>query len=91
MPRLFCGALKAHRCIVSVDASYEWEATETRKQSFAVARQYGQPMALAGLWEGFRWLDETITRTFTIRTTTVSADAAEQHDWMPVILPVHRA
>ena len=36
-------------------------------------------------------LDETITRTFTIRTTTVSADAAEQHDRMPVILPVHRA
>ena len=36
-------------------------------QSFA--RQDGQPIALAGLWEGFRWPNGTVTRSFAIITT----------------------
>jgi putative SOS response-associated peptidase YedK len=43
-------------------------------------------MAFAGLWEGFRWPDETVTRTFTIMTTTPNAEMAELHNRMPVIL-----
>jgi putative SOS response-associated peptidase YedK len=48
-------------------------------------------MAFAGLWEGFHWPDETITRTFTIVTTNASSDVACLHDRMSVILPVHHA
>jgi SOS response associated peptidase (SRAP) len=43
-------------------------------------------MAFAGLWEGFRWPDGAITRTFTIVTTNASADVAGLRDRMPVIL-----
>ena len=55
--RLFKGAFKARRCIVPADAFYEWKAVEGGKQPFAIARQDGQPMAFAGLWEGCRWQD----------------------------------
>jgi putative SOS response-associated peptidase YedK len=83
---LFRGALKARRCIVPADAFYEWKAVEGGKQPYAIARQDGQPMAFAGLWEGFRWPDETVTRSFTIMITTPNAEMAELHNRMPVIL-----
>jgi putative SOS response-associated peptidase YedK len=83
---LFRGALKARRCIVHADALYEWKAIEGGKQPYAIARQDGQPMAFAGLWEGFRWPDKTVTRSFTIMTTTPNAEMAELPNRMPVIL-----
>ena len=43
-------------------------------------------MAFAGLWEGFRWPDGTVTRSFAIITTAANAEIAELHDRMPVIL-----
>lgn len=43
-------------------------------------------MAIAGLWEGYKWPDGTIARTFTIITTNANATVAELHDRMPVIL-----
>lgn len=52
---LLCGVFKARRRIIPADAFYKWKATETGKPRFAIARQDGQPMAFAGLWEGFRW------------------------------------
>ena len=51
-----------------------------------IVRQDGQPIAFAGLWESFRWPDETVTRSFTILTTTPNAEMSELHDRMPVIL-----
>ena len=43
-------------------------------------------MAFGGLWEGFKWPDGTVQRTFTIMTTNANAIMAELHDRMPVIL-----
>jgi len=43
-------------------------------------------MGFAGLWEGFKWPDGTVARTFTIITTNANADVAALHDRMPVIL-----
>jgi putative SOS response-associated peptidase YedK len=43
-------------------------------------------MVFAGLWEGVRWPDGTVTRTFTIITTSANAIMAELYDRMPVIL-----
>ena len=59
---------------------------EGDEQPYAIARQDRQPMAFAGLWEGFRWPDGTVLRTFTIITTNANAMIAELHDRMPVIL-----
>jgi putative SOS response-associated peptidase YedK len=43
-------------------------------------------MAFAGLWESFRWPDETVMHNFTILTTTQNAEVAALHDRMLVIL-----
>ena len=45
-----------------------------------------QPIAFAGLWEGFKWPDGTVLRTFTIITTNANATVGGLHDRMPVIL-----
>ena len=82
---LFRGALKARRCIVPADAFYEWKAGEGGKQPYAIARQDGQPMAFAGLWEGFRRPECMVTRSYTIITTTPNAEIVDLHNRMPVI------
>jgi putative SOS response-associated peptidase YedK len=83
---VFKDSLARRRCLVPADAFYEWKVIEGGKQPYAVARQDGQPMPFAGLWESFRWPDETVTRSFTIMTTTPNGEMAELHDRMPVIL-----
>ena len=83
---MFREAFAQRRCLVPANAFYEWKATEGGKQPYAIARQDRQPMAFAGLWEGFRWPSGEVTRTFTIVTTDANADVAEVHNRMPVIL-----
>jgi len=83
---MFRSAFAKRRCIVPADAFYEWKAVDGAKQPYAIARQDGQPMAFAGLWEGYKWPDGTITRTFTIITANAKPTVAELHDRMPVIL-----
>ena len=48
---MFKDALARRRCLVPADAFYEWKVVEGGKQPYASARQDGQPMAFAGLWE----------------------------------------
>ena len=84
----FRDAFKRHRCLVPVDAFYEWKREGTIRQPYAIAREDGRPLALAGLWAG--WKDpatETVRRTFTIITTTPNEAMADLHDRMPVDLP----
>jgi putative SOS response-associated peptidase YedK len=83
---MFKDALARRRCLVAADAFYEWKVIEGGKQPYAIARQDGEPLAFAGLWESFRWPDEMVTRSFTILTTTPNVEMAELHDRMPVIL-----
>jgi putative SOS response-associated peptidase YedK len=83
---MFKDALARRRCLVSADASYEWKVIEGGKQPYAIAREDGQPIAFAGLWESFRWPDQTVTRSFTILTTTPNVEMADLHNRMPVIL-----
>ena len=83
---MFRRAFEMRRTIVPADAFYEWKVIDGGKQPYAIARQDGEPMAFAGLWEGFRWPDGNVTRSFTIITTDASADVVDLHDRMPVIL-----
>jgi putative SOS response-associated peptidase YedK len=83
---MFRGALAARRCLIPADAFYEWQALPDGKQPFAVARQDAAPLALAGLWEGWRDPAGEALRTFTILTTAANADMARLHTRMPVIL-----
>src|SRR5712671_355430 len=79
---------RGQRCIVPVDAFYEWKKIGTRKQPYAIVGADGLPLALAGLWE--RWEDRASSdrvQSFTIITTTPNDLCGAIHDRMPVILP----
>ena len=43
-------------------------------------------MIFEGLWEGFKWPEGTVLRTFTIVTTNANLIMAELHDRMSAIL-----
>lgn len=84
---MFRSAFRTRRCLVPADAFYEWRATNTAaKQPYAIARQDGQPLALAGLWESWRAGTGKIIRTFAILTTTANEEMLAIHDRMPVII-----
>jgi putative SOS response-associated peptidase YedK len=83
----FRDAFARRRCLVTADGFYEWRAQGKAKQPFAVAMADGAPMALAGLWEGWRGPDGEVLRTFTVVTTEANAKLAALHERMPVILP----
>jgi len=84
----FRDALRRKRCLVPVDGFYEWKREGTRRQPFLIAQADGRPLALAGLWSG--WRDpaaDRVIRTFTIVTAGPNAQVAELHDRMPVVVP----
>ena len=87
---MFRGAYEARRCIVPMDAFYEWETTPTGKQPWVFARADEMPLAMAGLWEGWRDPAGEVRRTFTIATTTANTIMGRIHDRMPVILERRR-
>ena len=90
----FRTAFERHRCIVPADAFYEWRRHRdpatgrvVRSEPFAVRRDDGEPLALAGLWS--TWRDPASARrlyTCTILTTDPNRLVARIHDRMPVIL-----
>lgn len=85
--RMFKPAFASRRCLVPVDAWYEWQATKDGKKPFAFARIDRTTMAFAGLWES--WLTPgtgKVLRTFTIITTAANSLAGSVHDRMPVVV-----
>jgi putative SOS response-associated peptidase YedK len=83
---MFRDAFTRRRCLVPADAFYEWQVTEAGKHPWAIAREDGDPMVFAGLWEGWRGPDATVLRSFTIVTTTANTTLRSLHERMPVIL-----
>lgn len=84
----FRDAFRRKRCLVPVDGFYEWHREGTRRQPFAIARADGRPLALAGLWSGWRdAVTERVVRTFTIITSRPNDQMADLHDRMPVVVP----
>jgi putative SOS response-associated peptidase YedK len=83
----FRAAFERRRCVVPVDSFYEWKREGTVRQPYRIVRADDRPLALAGLWAG--WRDpatELVRRTFTIVTTTPNQAIADLHDRMPVVL-----
>lgn len=84
----FRDAFRRKRCLVPVDAFYEWRREGARRQPFSIGRRDGRPLALAGLWAG--WRDpaaDRVVRTFTIITSRPNDQMADLHNRMPVIVP----
>lgn len=79
--------VKRRRCIVPADGFYEWRKDKTSRQPFYVSRRDGTPLAMAGLWEGWKDpLSGAWMRTFTILTCAANEMLAPLHPRMPVIL-----
>jgi len=84
----FREAFRRRRCLVAIDAFYEWKKLDAKtKQPYAISLNGGGLMALAGLWENWKSPAGEWTRTFTIVTTTPNQLCGELHNRMPVILP----
>ena len=83
-------AFRTRRCIVPADAFYEWkklgDGPKSPKQPYAIARADGEPLWLAGMWEGWKQPDDEWLRTCTIITTTPNGTMANIHSRMPVVL-----
>jgi putative SOS response-associated peptidase YedK len=83
---MFAGAFWQRRAIVPATVYYQRRTTGGSGQSFAISRKDGRPMALAGLWESFKWPTGDITRTYCIITTAANSLVAQIHNRMPVVL-----
>jgi putative SOS response-associated peptidase YedK len=77
---------RGQRCIVPVDAFYEWKKTGAGKQPYAIVGTDGLPLALAGLWERWKAAGDTV-QTSTIITTAPNELCAAIHYRMPAVLP----
>jgi putative SOS response-associated peptidase YedK len=83
----FRDSLRRKRCLVPVEAFYEWRREGDVRQPYTIARADGLPLVLAGLWDG--WRDpatDTVRRTFTIVTTAPNETMAAIHNRMPAML-----
>jgi putative SOS response-associated peptidase YedK len=86
---MFRDAYAKRRCILPIDALFEWKAIlgQKVKQPFAIGMRDRSPFGLAGLWEN--WNDPETgewVRTFAVITTAANELVAEIHDRMPAIL-----
>jgi len=84
----FREAFRRRRCLVPVDSFYEWRREGKVRRPFRVTRGDAAPLALAGLWSGWREPETgEIRRTFTILTSAANDLMRPIHDRMPVIVP----
>lgn len=85
--RMFRAAYVQRRCIVPADAFYEWQRqTSGRGRPFAVIREDGAMLALAGLWTAWRDGAGDVQRSFALLTTAATGALASIHARMPVLL-----
>jgi putative SOS response-associated peptidase YedK len=83
----FRQAFERRRCLVPVDAFYEWRrGPEGIRIPHAIRSADGRPLVLAGLWAAARTASGEVKRTFTIVTTTPNRAVAALHDRMPVVV-----
>ena len=87
----FREAFGKRRCLVTADGFFEWRQEGRDKQPFAVALADGAPMALAGLWEGWRAPDGSILRSCGSIISRGSSIAAGSATLLPSLAGAHAA
>jgi putative SOS response-associated peptidase YedK len=83
----FRAAYRKRRCLVPVNAFYEWSGPTGHKTRWRVGLVAEPLFALAGLWEW--WQDPAAgegVETYTVVTTAANAALTPIHDRMPVIV-----
>ncbi|AUX26958.1 uncharacterized protein SOCEGT47_075300 [Sorangium cellulosum] len=83
----FRDAFAARRCVIPADGFYEWTGPKGARRPTWFHPAGGGLLRLAGLYQPAKDPDAGDTGVrFTILTTDASADVAEVHDRMPVLL-----
>lgn len=83
---MFKDCFARRRCLVPVDAFYEWHGDKPPKQPHAFARRDGHEMLMAAIWDGWKNPEGEIVRTVCLLTTGPNATMAPIHDRMPVLI-----
>lgn len=87
MKPLFADAFRRRRAIVPVDEFYIRNTLGARGgRRYAISRRDKKPVALAGLWEGFRWPNGEVMRSFCVVTVPANEMISPYHDRMPLVL-----
>jgi putative SOS response-associated peptidase YedK len=74
---------KGRRCIVPMNGFFEWKKTGGAKQPMFITLKSGEPMGVAGRWEGWKDSEGNWLRTFTIITGEPNELVAPIHNRMP--------
>jgi putative SOS response-associated peptidase YedK len=83
---LFADAFRRRGAIVPAAEYYQELTIGETGERYAISRRDSQPMAIAGLWEAFRYENGEILRTYCIITIEAAGAVAEIHDRMPLVL-----
>jgi putative SOS response-associated peptidase YedK len=82
----FGPALRQRRCIIPVDAFYEWDRSLTPRQPFAIRAAGDGLLALAGIWSP---PSASGLPSAAILTTSPNELLSPIHNRMPVVIPRH--
>ena len=82
--KLFRRAFRQRRCLVPVDAWFEWQKVDGQKLPHALARADRQPVVLGGIWECSRGAVGDRALTLAIVTTPATQELTSIHDRMPL-------
>ncbi|MCL2449887.1 MAG: SOS response-associated peptidase, partial [Polyangiaceae bacterium] len=82
----FRQAIRRRRCLVAVDAFYEWRRDGSRSQPFLFRRADGKPFARAAVWERWTSADGEVIESCAIITQPARPPADAIHDRMPLVL-----
>lgn len=89
--RLFAPALARRRCIVPIDAWYEWTEEDGARQPWLLRPEQDEPVAVAALWSAWhdpgRPSDAPPLATVALITTEARGRAADVHHRMPLLVP----
>jgi putative SOS response-associated peptidase YedK len=90
--RLFGPALARRRCVVPVDAWYEWTDEAGARQPWLLAPASEGPVAVAAIWSSWRADDAPTSNappvgTVALITTEARGRARDIHDRMPLLVP----
>jgi putative SOS response-associated peptidase YedK len=83
----FRQAIRRHRCLVAVDAFYEWQrAGRKTSRPFLIRRRDGKPFALGAIWERWRSSDGEVVESCAILTQPARPPVDAVHDRMPLVV-----
>jgi putative SOS response-associated peptidase YedK len=83
---MFADAFRRRRAIVPAAEYYQKRTIGAIGERHAISRRDGEPMAIARLWETFRYSSGELLRTYCIITIEAAGAVAEIHDRMPLVL-----